>query len=674
MPTKSKRLLHVKGSRPSKKGVKASQPKRKNLRKKDSSRSFQPFVAELGVFQRICEAINTPRSLACWYLAEENTAESWDQYLHLPSPIGKPYDVSDLADDYLVSEMMTKNPRLPLNVDRAAVALDKFFEAEKLCASSNLKFIGSCAHQRGGQGINLVIYVDEDTARAAINALGIPAEERALLHKLRSLLMKTLPRLTSDTLEDIQGRFRFGPGATSTCSGKYVLPSRKYADGTAAATPKLFPFALSICGPNWLRGHSVAIDDSVEVITVPKNAKTDRTIGIEPSLNGYVQLGIGSFLKDLLGKLGLSPRNQSRNRRLARECWKRCLCTVDLSMASDTISVGLLSLILPEDWKQLLNLTRTPFAQMPDGQLWPLDKVSSMGNGYTWELESLVFYAVVQVVTGAPVDAIGVFGDDLVFPAKYYPAVSGALEFLGFKVNSKKSFWQGDFFESCGKDYYRGIDVRPFYLKKDTYEDAAEFGVLVANAIRRYAHKRAHSLGCDVRFRPAWLYAIRRDDRVDKTGIPDGVGDDGLVKNFDEFAPAARRNGHEGFLGRVLHRAPLDSRHSDQLGGLRASLDKLEKSGERCGFVAKLRPHPIPMREAAGPKHRDLRSDLVNFARNARDALRVIRRIDRYSGEGLFLPPTPSASLFVEPVRGQRGRPQLRDQAVNNWPDLGPWI
>jgi hypothetical protein len=39
------------------------------------------------------------------------------------------------------------------------------------------------------------------------------------------------------------------------------------------------------------------------------------------------------------------------------------------------------------------------------------------------------------------------------------------LEALGFQINQHKSFFEGPFRESCGKDFFRGFSVRPVYLK-----------------------------------------------------------------------------------------------------------------------------------------------------------------------------------------------------------------
>jgi hypothetical protein len=89
-----------------------------------------------------------------------------------------------------------------------------------------------------------------------------------------------------------------------------------------------------------------------------------------------------------------------------------------------------------------------------------------MGNGFTFPLESLIFWAITCVACGTKArDSVTVFGDDIICPASYIDDVTKALELCGFSVNLKKSYWDGPFRESCGCDYFNGINIRPFYQK-----------------------------------------------------------------------------------------------------------------------------------------------------------------------------------------------------------------
>lgn len=497
------------------------------------------FRIELGAFLRVCKGVNTPRSLACFMLAE---AGEWGQYLELPFPDTNSHT---FQDDYLVTEMMRKNPHLPnLNIDRKAVALEKFHESERQCAETNSRL------------------------REFTNGtISVPSDVRAVISHAQLIISGILGPLTRAKLEYAEAHFRFGPGATSSLSGRDVILSKKMTC-TMQVAPRLYPYLQSLLPPTWReRISNLEIRGYSKVTTVPKSAKTDRCIAIEPHLNIYVQLGIGALLKRQLTLAGLDLRSQKHNQDAARNALKQGLATVDLSSASDTVSSELVWLMLPYEWASLLDVARTEYAVV-EGEEVRLSKFSSMGNGYTFELETLIFWALAQACSP---DAALAYGDDIIVKQESVPLLFQALNFLGFSVNSKKSFWQGDFFESCGADFWRGINVRPFYFKGEYY-DLTSAVIRMANAIRRYASRRGGGLFCDRRFLPAWLYLLSRSSLARETSIPDGIGDDGLVRNFDEACPSKLRRGWQGYLGRVYRVIPAKARNTDFVGSYLAAL------------------------------------------------------------------------------------------------------
>lgn len=136
-----------------------------------------------------------------------------------------------------------------------------------------------------------------------------------------------------------------------------------------------------------------------KVTTVPKNSKTDRVIAIEPLMNMYVQKGIGGAIRHSLRSVGINLNDQTSNQRLAREgSLQGKLATVDLSSASDSVSLLLVEELLPPDWVAAIKLCRSPCGVLPDGSVINYQKVSSMGNGFTFELESLIFWAACSSV------------------------------------------------------------------------------------------------------------------------------------------------------------------------------------------------------------------------------------------------------------------------------------
>lgn len=156
----------------------------------------------------------------------------------------------------------------------------------------------------------------------------------------------------------------------------------------------------------------------------------------------------------------------------------RELSTLDLSSASDTIAFQLCNLVVPTDWLQMMKLSRSPLTAKPLNKgthKWQrLEKFSSMGNGYTFELETALFTAIswavcelfkVPVLLGKD---LTVFGDDIICPTSAAPHIATALRFFGFTLNQKKTFiGDSPFRESCGGDYFDGVDVRPVHIETD---------------------------------------------------------------------------------------------------------------------------------------------------------------------------------------------------------------
>lgn len=235
--------------------------------------------------------------------------------------------------------------------------------------------------------------------------------------------------------------------------------------------------------------------------TVPKNEKTNRTICTEPTLNMYFQLGAGACLERLLKKghnidLSLQP---DRNKAMARQgSVDGKFATIDLRSASDTISTTLVKRLLPNDLYVLLDLVRSKETQI-NGEWIRLHMFSSMGNGFTFPLQTLIFAELVRqayVVLGIKPDTTdanrnySVFGDDIICLKEAYDFVCQVLSGSGFVVNDDKSFNAGAFRESCGGDYFRGFDIRAVFLRErhDTQNIYSAFNRLARWSARYGIH------------------------------------------------------------------------------------------------------------------------------------------------------------------------------------------
>ncbi len=199
--------------------------------------------------------------------------------------------------------------------------------------------------------------------------------------------------------------------------------------------------------------HNFTVVDGNRMCAVPKTASIDRLIAIEPSGNAFLQQAVGSFVrKRLLSRCDIDLNDQRHNQRGAFHALVDNLATIDLEAASDSISIELVRAVLPHEWFTLLDSLRS-HKTFFEGKWVYLDKFSSMGNGFTFELETLIFWAICRVFV-EPSSTLLVYGDDIIVPQNKARRVIHALELLGFKTNVEKTFTSGRFFESCGHYYF----------------------------------------------------------------------------------------------------------------------------------------------------------------------------------------------------------------------------
>lgn len=215
---------------------------------------------------------------------------------------------------------------------------------------------------------------------------------------------------------------------------------------------------------------------------VPKDDKISRSICTEPSLNMFFQLGAGHVLeRRLLKCYGISMAEQQfKNRELARRgSLGLGFVTCDLASASDSLAIKMLEFVMPKHVVDMLKYLRSPTSKCPDGQVLNLEMISTMGNGFTFPLQTILFSSVVvaamrardvkiQFPRGREHGNFGVFGDDIICPDEVWPDVYRLLRFLGFRVNDDKTFVNGPFRESCGSDFFRGRNIRGVYVKRLT--------------------------------------------------------------------------------------------------------------------------------------------------------------------------------------------------------------
>lgn len=302
-------------------------------------------------------------------------------------------------------------------------------------------------------------------------------------------VMQKITEIIQDAplLEDLD--ISFGPGVSvglknnDECSPRFKMDCTPTCSESLSSSVKA---AVSQTVPHWMAAHEQCLVVRGRLGSVPKNAKTRRSIIVEPILNGAIQKGIGTVMKTRLLAFGCNLYSQVKNQKLAlRASLLDDLATLDLSNASNTVSLLLVFHLMSETWFNILDQVRTSQIEYKGNNI-DLEMFSSMGNGFTFELESLIFYAIALCVaervgreSGSPIDLsqISVYGDDIIVPRIMEKEMQMVLELFGFTLNREKSYVSGPFRESCGVDYFLGTNIRPFY-KKDRWTNARVVGLL----------------------------------------------------------------------------------------------------------------------------------------------------------------------------------------------------
>lgn len=183
--------------------------------------------------------------------------------------------------------------------------------------------------------------------------------------------------------------------------------------------------------------------------TVPKNNEKVRPINIEPFANILSQKQVGNGIRQLLkttvgidlDTLALEHRKRIKDPSVA---------TIDLSDASDSVSIELVKFLFPGWFFTLLEDRRSHMVLGPDENFHLTKKISSMGNGFTFELMTLILTAICRTLDPNS----SVFGDDIVIDKNKAHLLISLLTEVGFKVNKEKSFTSGPFRESCGANWH----------------------------------------------------------------------------------------------------------------------------------------------------------------------------------------------------------------------------
>lgn len=488
-------------------------------------------------FYGMCKRVDSPVSLALWLMYKHAPLE---YACHELQP-GHYTSAVSFFRDYACQSLLRKYELLATGVDLEGEAISRFDKAEDRCALTNADIL------------------------AHANWRGLPSSGFAILHRIQKHIACVWgqPRF-----EHLFRRCDWGPGATATLKGRNASVESKMSELPLSVSPLALPFLRQVlrddiawnrhllgedvCGPVSLLPDCFALKSDSRLLTVPKDAKTDRTIAAEPSANIFLQKGVGRYLRDRLKRFGVDLDDQTRNQSLAQQAYTAKLATLDLSSASDTIAAQICRLLLPADMYAVLESLRTPCYSYK-GSVRRFSKFSSMGNGFTFELESLIFWAVAKAVQEeAQVSApIGVYGDDIIVHSDLYSRVVSVLSELGFTVNASKSFCSGPFYESCGEHFFTGLRVTPVFQKHAVDHDLERLRFV--NRLRSLVLTE-YELCSESVFEAVWRQAFDSlPPSLRRLTAPDWVEGDGFLRTADH---SGRFSYNHGYLIRYLRPKP----------------------------------------------------------------------------------------------------------------------
>lgn len=461
-----------------------------------------------GLIGDVLELLDCPRALTVWLLFSSGNHRD---LLSFFSARAEDYSsVEEFRRAHAASKLLSKSVFLDLGIDKKAVAIEAAEEAEALCALTNKRLID---------------------VRSGVSPSDFHGEFFAANRKI-AFILGPLPTSFPDV--------GWSPGRTTAVKLPKLCHFYKYSarlDVTVVARSRAITLlrdsplwgasVLNADGPSSVLQSAFNVIEGNVMTTVPKNAKTDRVICYEPHVNIVLQKQIGNHIRSRLRRVGVDLSDQSHNRRRARlGSIDGSLATIDLKQASDTLSTELVFDLLPIEWALELDAVRSKYTKVRETYRKNA-KFSSMGNGYTFELESLIFYALATSVS----NDVSVYGDDIIVSNDDYARVVQLLNAAGFLVNESKSFHEGLFRESCGGDYFRGFDCTPIYLRSlNTISDV----VKLHNRVREWLCRSPNTFQA-----PKELEVLRKWRHMFTSTLgPTGFGDGHYHVTLDECRPS----------------------------------------------------------------------------------------------------------------------------------------
>lgn len=304
----------------------------------------------------------------------------------------------------------------------------------------------------------------------------------------------------------------FTPGESFVSASGFTSVRQKLMTSTWTVTPNLVDWALTVCLKHkaiyeaaltrlwplaldhewnnrvnsWLasgridysttfqlyvRKYLLTVVSGARAASVEKNVKTRRFINIEPLFNMLYQRGVGLILRRALAMVG-NDLEEGQNAHNVAIC-TMLYSTVDLRNASDSniyiAAKALLQRSSAELWKSIdrSRSETTTFFNFPVKGVESVEvncKLSSMGNGFTFEVMTLLLLAQARVFD----NHARVYGDDIIIRNDGPHGFNATIMFIdlisttGWQINPDKTFHDSRFYESCGGFVHDGKKLVSF--------------------------------------------------------------------------------------------------------------------------------------------------------------------------------------------------------------------
>jgi hypothetical protein len=280
------------------------------------------------------------------------------------------------------------------------------------------------------------------------------------------------------------------PGACANCGASLASKLEALAQGHPWTFRGFFGYnGLPDHGETvWEYWNSSILDPvrEVKVLAVPKTYKKVRIIAMEDAYRQFVCRTFFVKLDRLLPKQFIDLHDQTRNQHNA---WLGSVYheadTFDMKAFSDSITKTLAWEIFPRKFMNKLYSWIGTHTNIK-GKRRRMEMLLTSGHALTFFMESCVAAAVllascdyVSLYDRVNYDVVSVYGDDTTVPRNVSETFQCFLEALGLTVNMDKTF-TGDhpYRESCGEEYYKGIQVSSVYYPRHRIQGTIEKGVI----------------------------------------------------------------------------------------------------------------------------------------------------------------------------------------------------